>query len=174
MKKLVLPLFSLLMALLTSCLNGKYETTPSVIVDPVILVNETDTIGIIFNVQESKYSTDTMFIGDTLLISVAFDAVGNNLTAGQIKYQSEYADLNVLDVDKLGDVFTPTVATDSYSFTIATGYRGVVLQFQYVPKKVGKAQLDFVVQSDSEYSPSSLTLLTPITERPAAPETSEE
>ncbi len=167
MKKLAFPIIILLVATLSSCLNGKYETTPVILIDPLIFVNADDTIGIVYNTTEAKYSTDTMLLGDTMFITVGFDAVGNNITSGQIKYQSEYAELTVMGAPDLGDDFIPAITDGAYDFTMATGYRGIFLMFRYIPKKTGTALLEFSIRSDSEFSPASFSLLTPIAD-PAA------
>lgn len=167
MKKSHLTFSSLiLVAVMSSCLNGKYETTPQIQIDSRIFINHTDTIGIFYNIKESKYSTDTLYVGDSATIIVAFDAIGNNITAGQINYEAQYATISVDGIEELGNIIIPSISDSSYRFTVAQGYRAVMLAVNYVPVKAGRAQIDFIVESDSEYSPSALSLLTPIADKP--------
>lgn len=167
MKKLIPALLLLVPVLLQSCLQGKYETTPMIAFHHPILVNKTDTIDLFYNLKEQKYSTDTMCVGDTITITVVFDAVGNHITLGEIEYDKQYAELEVevAETDKLVDVITPEIADNIFRFTVADGYRAVRLPVNYIPVNAGTTQLRFRIESDSEYSPSEFVLLTPIKEK---------
>ena len=165
MKKNILPLLLLLMIAMQSCMKNKYETTPAVMVDPIILVNATDTATYGYNFEINNYTTDTLFVGDTLLFTIAFDAVGNNLTKAQIGYQSEYADLKSVLSSQLDGIVTETVAEGSYTLDVVSGYRAIIIQFNYIPKKEGQGKLLFRVESDSEYSPVEVSVLTPIAQK---------
>ena len=166
MKKNVVILFFVSLIFLPSCLNeSKFETTPAVLIDQNLIVNGTDTIGVKYLADESKYCFDTIAVDDTLCIWMAFDAVGNNLTKGVINYKSEFAELTVVANEDLSEVITPTVADGSYSIDVITGYRAIILQLLYVPVKAGTGELQVRVESDSQYSPAQLNILTPIREK---------
>ncbi|MBR1808403.1 MAG: hypothetical protein IJ776_03345 [Paludibacteraceae bacterium] len=162
MKKNILPLLFVSLIVLQSCLNSKYETTPAVMVDPVILVNDTDTVTYLYNNDLSQYCTDTLLVGDTVMFTIIYDALGNNLTKAQIKYQPEYAYFSAVLSSQLEDVVTQTESDGGFVLDVATGYRAIVFQFKYVPLKAGLAKLEFRVESDSQYSPVEASILTPI------------
>ena len=166
MKKNILPLLFVSLIALQSCLNSKYETTPAVMMDPIILVNDTDTVTYAFNDDLNQYSTDTLFVGDTVMFAIVYDALGNNLTKAQIRYQPEYADFSAVLSSQLEDVVTRTESDGSFVLDVATGYRAIIFQFKYIPLKAGLAKLEFRVESDSQYSPVEASVLTPIATKP--------
>lgn len=160
-------LFFILVAALAmpSCLVHKYMTTPNIVVDTQIkVINDagTDTIGVFFNTKEEAYSIDTVHVGDSVIINVAFDAVGNELTRAFIGYRNEYANLTVRDENISDSIITRTITEDSYTYDVVLGYRAIIFQLVYIPTHKGMGKLDFRVESNSEYSPYSLSLLTPI------------
>lgn len=150
---------------MSSCLSSKYMTTPAIGLDPEIVVNGTDTIGIFINSEEKAYSIDTVQVGDSVAVNVVFDAVGNELTKAYIGFKSEYMDVVIDDSNLVdGDIITRTDAQNSITYDVVLGYRAIILKVIYVPKKAGMGKLEFRVESNSEYSPTSMSLLVPIVE----------
>ena len=171
MKRNLLILFVLGCILLPSCLNnGKYETTPAISDDRGMLVNDTDTIGVTYLIEQQKYCLDTIAVEDTLYMMVIFDAVGNQITKASITYLNEFANLIVTESEELNEITTPTVTENSFSCTVVEGYRGIILELRYIPIKVGTGEMVLRVESDSEYSPAELRILTPIREKAVEPE----
>jgi hypothetical protein len=171
MKKILTVLILALLVVLPSCLNnGKYETTPCILIDKDMIVNGEDTLGARFVVEENKFCLDTMVVGDSLQLLVLFDAVGNNITKASVSYLNEFASLQVHESEDLVDIITSTITDNSYSCTVEKGYRGIYFEMTYVPIKAGKGEIDFRIESDSEYSPAELKILTPIVEEVSTPE----
>lgn len=162
MKKLFASLLFLAVLVLPSCVDGKFETTPRVLIDRYIIVNSADTVSMSYLAEQSAYCTDTLHVGDSVLITVAFDAVGNNITLARVNYQSEYAGITMLYPEEWNEWLTPSVTDSCCSFSVQEGYRGFTMQVMYVPKKEGSPSLKFRIESDSEYSPSELRIITPV------------
>ncbi len=147
---------------MSSCFESKYETTPVVGMDSVIVVNKKDTAKVRFVSNKAIYMTDTLLTGDTALMTVLFDAVGNNLKQARIVYESEYAKAEAVYPAEWEEWMTPAISKDSISFSVVDGYRAVVMQLRYIPQKEGSPILKLHVGSDSEYSPREFQVTTPI------------
>lgn len=165
MKKLSIIVVTIFVAIsFTSCFNNVKSNYTPIIYTNYFMRNTTDTLGLLHDYDTGLTSLDTIFVGDTIRSAVAFDAVGNSLTAAAIEWDSTYMamTLSYESSKEVMAIILDTVAARQGQFKIAPDYvRGIVVPFQYIAKKEGAPKLTFRVESDSEYSPQSQTVICP-------------
>lgn len=151
---------------MTSCLdNVKSDYTPQIYLSELYLnpyyVGDTlrakDTLQLRYNKTSETYVSDTMQVGDTLMIGVIFYADGNNLVSTRIEWDSTamkgWFYVNETIKKALSD--TTTIAEGSLRFN--PGYNMVSYPTYFVPQSAGAHAVKMTVETDSKYSPVSVS-----------------
>lgn len=151
--------------LLPSCLDkAKSDYTPQ-IASSIFVRNHQDTLRIHYNTTLEKNELDTIFVGDTVRFAIGFESLGNNLLTAKIGWDKACAEL-VIDVpESVTQAILPTSNPQEGLFNLPTGYNFMSLPITYIATKAGLPALTFTAESDSKYSPTEQTLLTPIVEK---------
>lgn len=175
MRKLFL-YFSLvvLSATMTGCFdNTNPQFSPEInssymYVNPVFvgdsLAYALDTLSLYYNSDDDLYQTDTMYIGDTVMFATAFYTVTNNLVAVRLNWD-ERMKLWFPLTDDVRKVLSSKSDTLKGQLYFNPGYNLVSFPIYFTPTQKGNLDLKLSVDSDSEFSTSSVMFKVPVKEQ---------
>jgi len=163
---LVVLMITAVACVMTSCLdNVKSDYTPQIYLSELYLnpyyVGDTlhakDTLQLTYNKTAETYVSDTMQVGDTLMIGAIFYADGNNLVSTCVEWDSTamkgWFYVNETIMKALSD--TTTIAEGYLKFN--PGYNMVSYPTYFVPLNAGSHAVKMTVETDSKYSPVSVS-----------------
>lgn len=158
----------------TSCLNNTNpQHSPEIYashfyVNPVFkqdsLVSATDTLKLSYDSEDNLYKTDTICIGDTVVFASSFYTVTNNLIAVKINWD-ERLNLWFPLTDDVRKVLTNQSDTAAGQLYFNPGYNLVSFPIYFTTHQSGNMDLKLSVESDSEFSTSSVAFKIPVKEQ---------
>ena len=151
---------------MTSCLdNVSSDYTPEIHISQLYLnpyyLNDTlvaeDTLNFQYSNALSKYVSDSISVGDTAMIGVAFYSLANNLTALTVSWDTTAIEGWLGLNDAVTAVLSDTTQVQQGYLPIIPGYNMVTFPMYLKPLKSGVHNISLTVESDSKYSPKSET-----------------
>ena len=173
MRKLFVLLSVLVVALMmTGCLNQvQADYTPEIscsylYVNPVVngdtILGAKDTLLLTYDMKENSFITDTLALGDTVMLSAAYYTVSNNLVSVKIKWDSTETALWYTLNEKIEKVLTDRSDVAAGQLYFNPGYNLVAFPIYVSPLQVGKTSFSLTVESDSKFSTYSLNFTLPV------------
>lgn len=167
MRKILISLMVPMMALaVTSCVdNVQSNFTPEIRISVPFLspyyigdtLHAKDTLALHYNESLKMYVTDTIQVGDTLLVGTMFYAYGNNLLSTRVKWDTTavrtWFRLNTTILDAMTD--TTQISTGYFPFS--PNYNMVSFPIYFTPITAGVHPIEMTVETDSKYSPRSIS-----------------
>lgn len=123
--------------------------------------NSTDTLKAILN-ENGIYKIDSIHQGDTVRFMVALNASPNSLTAFLIEYDSTILSVRIDSTEKLQSGLLDTSDPEHGKLYFNPTCIGAQFPVRYIPLKAGSADIKLTVESDSKYSPYSISLTQPV------------
>lgn len=170
MRKLVL--LVVLVLSITSCLdNTNPQFSPEIYtsyfyVNPVFvgdsLVSAKDTLDLRYYSEDGSYEMDTIYVGDTVMFASAFSSVANNLVAVKLDWDSTRMHLWFPLTEDVVKVLTNQSDTLAGRLYFKPGYNRVSFPVYFSPLDRGGMNLKLTVESDSEFSSSSVLFYVPV------------
>lgn len=120
-----------------------------------------DTLGYTFDEKASIFRMDTIHIGDTVQLAVAYMSYTKNLISTHVAWDSTYLQLwSEFDDSYLASILpeSDTKKLDLY-YPTNSNYNYAALPIYFTPKKTGRSKLEFRVVSDSKFSPTEYSIL---------------
>lgn len=164
----------MLVPMLTSCLgNAKSDYTPSIgisyiLVNPIYrndtLIGAMDTMNVKYDDKLSAYRLDTLSISknDTIVFAAGYNSFGNDLIAAKVNFDTTAIAFRLAMNDEFMKVLTDKSDVRNAQLYFAPGYNYVSIPMGYKPIKTGMHTIEFVVESNSKFSPSTLTMIQPV------------
>ncbi len=121
----------------------------------------TDTLKVVLN-ENGIYKVDSIHTGDTVRFMVALNAYPNSLTAFSIGYDSTILSVRIDSTEKLQSGLLDTSDPEHGKLYFNPTCVGARFPIRYIPLKAGSADIKLTVESDSKYSPNSLSMIQPI------------
>lgn len=175
MKKVFVILLASVGLMLTSCVNNVHsDYTPYIVfsdmyINPIFhgdtLVSAEDTMKFKFDNDLNAYiMTDTLSVTprDSVAFALAFCSLGNDLVATRINFDTTTVNLQVTLNKEITDVLTEQSNFRLAQLHYKPGYNAVSFSAGFVPLKEGTHKIEFVVESDSKYSPVRYVFLQPV------------
>ena len=151
---------------MTGCLdNVKSDYTPEIYVTPLYVnpyyVNDTlharDTLQIHYDAKAEKNVSDTIQLGDTVMVGTIFYSAENNLVATRIEWDSTAVRVWPTVNAEIKKALSDTTNIDMGILLFNPGYNMVSYPIYFVPQKTGSHSVKITVESDSKYSPVSVS-----------------
>lgn len=175
MKKLLILLVASVSLVLASCVNNVHSDYTPYIVFSDMYINPTfhgDTLVAAEDTMSFKYDSDlnAYYMADTLTVSpkdsvvfaMGFCSMGNDLIAARINFDTTALDLQVTINKEISDVLTGQTNLRMAQLYFQPGYNAVSFSAGYSPLKEGTHKIEFVVESDSKYSPVKYVCFQPV------------
>lgn len=175
MKKFFVLLVASVALMLSSCINDVHsDYTPEIIFSDMYLnptfhgdtlVAAEDTMAFKYDADMNAYMiTDTLSVSprDSVVFAVRFWSMGNDLLATRINFDTTAIGLQITIGDEIRNVLTDKSNIRTAQLYYKPGYNMVSFAAGFVPLKEGLHKLEFVVESDSKYSPVSYLFLLPV------------
>ncbi len=121
-----------------------------------------DTLKFSYNESLRMYLTDTIATTDTLLVGTIFYAVGNVLTGVRVEWDSTSLDTWLEVESAIRNALSDTTTIGSGYLPFNPGYNLVSFPIYLTPLKSGLHTIKMTVESDSKYSPVSLSFGVPV------------
>jgi len=102
--------------------------------------------------MSGMYNVDSVVVGDTLMMSVGFNTIANNLISTHIGWDTTYMNVWSHFDDAILSVLLSNSDTTKLDLYFPIGYNYLALPLWIVPKKAGGTMLKFTVVSDSKFS----------------------
>lgn len=160
--------------MMTSCLNvTDPQYSPEIYASPFyvnpVFVNDSligakDTLALYNDPENDLYQTDTVLVGDTVMFASTFYTVSNNLIAVKIKWD-ERLNLWFPLTDDVRKVLTSQTDTAAGQLYFNPGYNLVAFPIYFTADQKGNMDLKLAVESDSEFSTSSVVFKIPVKEQ---------
>ena len=178
MRKLFLCLSLVAVAtLMSSCLTTtepQYSPeiyTSSFYVNPVFagdsLVRAKDTLDLFYDSADGSYELDTVYVGDTVMFASTYYTLNSNLVAVKVDWDSLRMNLWYTLREDIEKVLTSESKVEMGSLYFNSGYNRVSFPVYFSPIVKGGMTLKLTVESDSEFSTSSVLFYIPVKEQVA-------
>lgn len=129
-----------------------------------------DTLNLFYDAEDNSYEMDTIYLGDTVVFAATFYSFTSNLVAVELKWEKDFMELWYPLTESITNVLTDQSDLNAGKLYFETGYNRVTFPIYFTPMVRGGMTLKMTVQSDSEYSTSSVLLYIPAIEEPAKKE----
>jgi hypothetical protein len=149
--KRIIPALLFAVVCLSSCLDTTANFTPEVAVSPIFNTHG-DTLVYRYDGMSGMYNVDSVVVGDTLMMSVGFNTIANNLISTHIGWDTTYMNVWSHFDDAILSVLLSNSDTTKLDLYFPIGYNYLALPLWIVPKKAGGTMLKFTVVSDSKFS----------------------
>lgn len=171
MKKFAFFLLSACVLCLVSCGSEEAEYTPYILVsdyyvnptfrgDTIVVAQ--DTLGT--HVVDDHFVLDTIHLSDTVVLAAGFGSYANSLVAARINFDTTALNMTAKLSDAAAKVLLPSSNLRTLQLYINPGYAYVAIPLGFRPLKTGTHRIEFVVESDSEFSPNSVVYYQPVAE----------
>lgn len=175
MKKFFVLLVASAGLMLISCVGDTHsDYTPEIMFSDMYLnptfhgdtlVSAEDTMAVKYDADLNAYvMTDTLSVTprDSVVFAVRFWSMGNDLIATRINFDTTALNLQITINDEIRQVLAEKSNLRTAQLYYNPGYNMVSFAAGYAPLKEGLHKLEFVVESDSKYSPVSYLFLQPV------------
>lgn len=166
--------FVALIGLMSSCLTTtEPQYSPEIYtsyfyVNPVFdgdsLVSATDTLSLFYDSQDGSYEMDTLRVGDTVLFASTYYTLNSNLVAVKMEWDSSRMNLWYTLTEDIEKVLTSETNIATGDLYFDPGYNRVSFPIRFAPIVKGGMTLKLTVESDSEFSTSSVLFYIPVKE----------
>ena len=136
------------------------------ILDGDSIVSAADTLSLYYDAEEGAYRMDTVYIGDTVMFASTFYTFTSNLTAVELKWETNLMNLWYPLPSGVKEVLTDQTDIDAGKLYFNPGYHRVSFPIYFIPLVGGNRTLKLSVESDSEFPVSSVLLNIPVRPRP--------
>lgn len=156
---------------LTSCLEEfDSDFTPEIYsssfyVNPILsgdsIIGAADTLSVKYDATDNSFRLDTMQVGDTVLFSAVFYSFSDNLIAVKALWDSTRMDVSFTLNDEVRKVLTSQTNEQACQLYFNPGYNRVAIPIYAIPTKEGVIPMKLSVESDSQFSPKTITITFP-------------
>lgn len=112
--------------------------------------------------ENGVYKMKAIHKGDTVRAVIVLNAVTNTLTGFSIAYDSTELTAQVDSVNLIQNALLDTSAPERGKLYFKPSYNYAAFPIHYIPLKGGSLDIKFTVESDSKYSPSTLSITQPV------------
>lgn len=166
MKRVVFFIAIVVGVLMASCsLDQEVQVTPSVGTSHLICSHAdslyTDTLTAKRN-ENGVYKIGAIHKGDTVRFMITIVASPNSLTGFSMAYDSTILSIGLDSIEKIQSVLLDTSDPQHGKLYFKPSCVGARFPAHYIPIKTGVADIKLTVESDSKYSPNSLSMIQPI------------
>ena len=178
MRKLFLFLSVVALAtLMSSCLNStEPQYSPEIYassfyVNPIFvgdsLTGAKDTLDLFYDSEDGSYELDTISVGDTVLFASTYYTLNSNLVAVKLDWDTLRMNLWYSLTEDIEKVLTGETNIEAGRLYFDPGYNRVSFPVRFSPIVKGGMTLKLTVESDSEFSTSSVLFYIPAKEQVA-------
>ena len=164
-----------LATLMSSCLTTtEPQYSPEIYasnfyVNPVFvgdsLVRAKDTLDLFYDSADGSYELDTVYVGDTVMFASTYYTMNSNLVAVKMDWDSLRMNLWCTLTEDIKNVLTGESKIEVGSLYFNSGYNRVSFPIYFSPIVKGGMTLNLTVESDSEFSTSSVLFYLPVKEQ---------
>ena len=166
MKRFLFPLLAGIATVVSSCsLTDQAQYTPQIILSYMVCTHAdsvyTDTLSFTQSV-DGEYKMSPIHINDTIRFSVALNTYSNTLVGFSAAWDTSALQLSIDSIEAIRAGLDSTSAPVRGILKFNPGYNFAAFPMHYIPRKAGAHSLGFTVESDSKYSPSTLSVIQPV------------
>lgn len=156
------------MTSMVSCLTSSVDTTPyvqpSVFLRNPIFVNDQlvgaqDTVKIALDDKLGCYVLDTIHTTDTVMFMMGFGSRLNDLTKAIVDIDKSAIWTSYVVGEEIQKVLTDESNSENGYLVFKPNYNFVAFPIYYSPLKEGSHKMTFTVESDSKFSPVTVTFI---------------
>lgn len=155
---------------MTSCsLNQQSQYTPQLQCRNLICYHADslyhDTLRVDKKGENGVFKMKPIHKGDTVRGVMILNAVTNTLTGFSISYDSTQMTVGIDSVEQIASFKEALLDTSDPAHGVLRFkpmYNTAVFPFHYIPIKTGSADLKLTVESDSKFSPASISMTQPV------------
>ena len=129
------------------------------------IVSAKDTLGWFYDSLDGSYELDTMYVGDTVLFASTFYTLNSNLVAVKLDWDTLRMNLWYSLTEDIEKVLTGETNIEAGRLYFDPGYNRVSFPVRFSPIVKGGMTLKLTVESDSEFSTSSVLFYLPVKEQ---------
>ena len=170
-KSFIVLSLAIVASIVTGCLdNVQSSYTPEIhLYSPLLnpyyqgdTLRAADTLKFSYNEGLSMYLTDTIDESDTVMVSAIFYGVGNVLTGVRVEWDSTCLNTWLELESSIRNALSDTTTIGSGYLPFNPNYNLVSFPIYFTPRKSGLHTIKMTVETDSKYSPVSLSFGVPV------------
>lgn len=152
---------------LTSCsLDQQSQYTPQLQCRNLICYHADslyiDTLKVDKQDENGVYKMKAIHQGDTVRGVVILNAITNTLTGFKIGYDSTEMSVQIDSVEIIRHALADASDPEHGMLQFKPAYSAAAFPFHYIPLKAGSANMTFTVESDSKFSPRTVSMVQPV------------
>ncbi|MCQ2343199.1 MAG: hypothetical protein MJZ75_06930 [Paludibacteraceae bacterium] len=135
-------------------LNPEYEGDKIVRAEDTLSMRQVDDYWVL----------DSINLTDTVVFGVGYGSYANDLIAARVEYDSLQIRVGAQISDDVRRILLDKSDIRNLQLYINPGYNYLALPMGYKPVQPGNHRIEFIVQSDSEFSPRNCVIYQPVRE----------
>jgi len=126
--------------------------------DNIVLADDT----LSMTLSNGTYVLDSIDVDDKVVVMAGFGSYTNDLIAVRVNFDSTQLNMQAPVSQKVKDILLPSSNLQTIQLLLNPGYNYLAIPLNYTPRKSGVFQFSLIVESDSEFSPSTVLFTQPV------------
>ncbi|MCQ2311084.1 MAG: hypothetical protein MJZ64_04975 [Paludibacteraceae bacterium] len=156
---------------MTACDSKPSQYTPYIslsyfylnpIFDNGKIISAEDTLNV--HTVDGLLVLDTITMQDTVVFAAGYGSIGNDLVSARVMFDTTQVNMRASLSEDITKILLPISDIRNLQLFINPGYLYVSIPLGYRPLQQGTHRMQFVVESDSQFSPRSVTYFQPVKE----------